>query len=148
MSLQNFTQIIGNLGRPPEYRTSRAGDEYAVLSVGTSTGYGERKKTQWIRVMVFDKQVAFTRELAKGDRVLARGEMTGEAYVSKATGEAACSLTLVAEPFGFMSLAPRRDGGPRREPARGRDSRGGDGRQPWDDYPADPDDALPGDSPF
>jgi single-strand DNA-binding protein len=59
MASLNKVQIIGNLGRDPESRTTQSGSTIVTLSVATSEAWtsrtsGERREvTEWHRIVIF-----------------------------------------------------------------------------------------------
>jgi single-strand DNA-binding protein len=56
----NKVILVGNLGKPPEIRTTQSGERVATLSLATSESWndkqsGERKeRTEWHRVAIFN----------------------------------------------------------------------------------------------
>lgn len=75
--------FIGNLGRDPEVRFAQSGDKIVNMSIAVSEKWkdkatGERKeKTEWIRVVIFNKHLADIAEkyLRKGSKVYLEGAM-------------------------------------------------------------------------
>src|ERR1700739_2510558 len=73
----NKVILVGNLGKDPEVRRMTSGDPVVNLSVATSESWrdkasGERKeKTEWHRVVIFNKNLAEVAEkyLRKGAKV-------------------------------------------------------------------------------
>jgi len=62
-------QIEGRLGKDADIRTSKAGKEYARLSIATTRGKDENKKTFWNAVTIFGYAVDQCRNMKKGDLV-------------------------------------------------------------------------------
>ena len=79
----NKVILVGNLGRDPEIRRSQNNDKIVTMSVATSENWkdretGERRdKTEWHRVVVFDKFIADICEnyLKKGSKVYVEGQL-------------------------------------------------------------------------
>ena len=79
----NKVILVGNLGRDPEIRVSQNNDKIVSMSVATSENWkdretGERReKTEWHRVVVFDKFIADICEnyLKKGSKVYVEGQL-------------------------------------------------------------------------
>lgn len=79
----NKVILIGNVGRDPEVRFAQSGDKIVSLSIATSESWkdknsGERKeKTEWHRVVVFNKHLADVAEqyLRKGSKVYLEGSL-------------------------------------------------------------------------
>src|SRR5260370_38089866 len=73
----NKVILVGNLGRDPEIRSTQDGLRIANLSLATSESWrdknsGERKeKTEWHRVVIFNKNLAKVAEqyLKKGSKI-------------------------------------------------------------------------------
>ena len=83
MASLNKVQIIGNLGRDPESRTTQSGSTIVTLSVATSEAWtsrtsGERREvTEWHRVVIFAEGLGETaaRYLRKGSKVYLEGSL-------------------------------------------------------------------------
>ena len=81
----NKVQLIGNLGRDPEVRSTANGTRVATLSVATSRRWnsasGEaQEKTEWHRVVLWNNRGSgladvAERYLKKGDRVFIEGRI-------------------------------------------------------------------------
>lgn len=72
----NDVVLLGRLGQDPELKRTAAGKEFCVLSVATSIGKGEQKKTEWHRVEVWSAAAqTCERYLKKGARVFVRGRL-------------------------------------------------------------------------
>ena len=88
----NKVTLLGNLGRDPEVRFSQSGDKIANLSIATSETWndkssGERKeKTEWHRVVVFNKFLADIAEkyLKKGSKVYVEGALQTRKWTDNA----------------------------------------------------------------
>ncbi len=79
----NKVILVGNLGADPTVSTMASGDKVVNLRVATSDSWndkttGERKeRTEWHRVVIFNKQLADTAEryLRKGSKVYLEGQL-------------------------------------------------------------------------
>lgn len=86
MSGLNHVQLIGNLGRDPDMRYTKAGTPVATLSIATTTVYKNKdgKKvddTEWHRVSVWDKQAENCEKyLKKGSKVYVSGRLKTTRY--------------------------------------------------------------------
>jgi single-strand DNA-binding protein len=84
--MHNSIQIIGNLGRDPEQRESRANKApFTVLSVATRRAWkdtnGEwQSKTDWHRVVCFNRLNDAAAPLRTGDQVLIAGSLVSSRY--------------------------------------------------------------------
>ena len=100
--MHNAIQIIGNLGRDPEQRESRAnGAPFTVLSVATRRSWknaqGEWKsRTDWHRVVCFNRASETAAALRRGDQVFVAGSLVSSQYereIGKGKNPATLKLT-------------------------------------------------------
>jgi len=76
--------LIGNLGQDPDFSQTKSGKAVANMSVATSFGSGENKKTEWHRVQVWDKLAEnVSKFLRKGSKVLVEGRLQTRSYDDK-----------------------------------------------------------------
>jgi single-strand DNA-binding protein len=84
--MHNSIQMIGNLGRDPEQRKSRAnGAPFTLLSVATKRSWknaqGEwQSKTEWHRVACFNRLGDTSSTLRRGDQVFVAGLLASSRY--------------------------------------------------------------------
>src|SRR3981081_2689574 len=79
----NKVILVGNLGKDPEVSRMTSGDPVVNVSIATSESWrdkasGERKeKTEWHRVVIFNKNLAEVAEkyLKKGAKVYVEGQL-------------------------------------------------------------------------
>lgn len=103
MSSLNKVQLIGNLGRDPEIRTTQDGTKVANLSIATSESWrdknsGERKsKSEWHRAVLFNERLVEVAEkyLKKGSKIYLEGALqtrkwTDQSGAEKYTTEIVC----------------------------------------------------------
>ncbi len=87
----NKVILVGNLGKDPEVRRMQSGDPVVNLSLATSESWrdkssGERKeKTEWHRVVIFNKNLAEVAEkyLHKGSKVYVEGSLQTRKWTDK-----------------------------------------------------------------
>ena len=100
--MHNAIQIIGNLGRDPEQREARAtGAPFMVLSVATRRSWknaqGEwESRTDWHRVVCFNRLNDAAVRLRRGDQVVITGSLVSSKYereVSKGKKPTTLKLT-------------------------------------------------------
>jgi single-strand DNA-binding protein len=80
----NRVQLIGNLGRDPDVRTTQNGGRIVTLSIATTESWkddrsGERReRTEWHRVVIFNEGLGKIAEryLEKGAKVYLEGKLT------------------------------------------------------------------------
>jgi single-strand DNA-binding protein len=84
--MHNTIQIIGNLGRDPEQREARAnGAPFTVLSVATRRSWKNTEgnwesRTDWHRVVCFQRVGESALALHKGDQVFVAGSLVSSKY--------------------------------------------------------------------
>ena len=115
----NKVILVGNLGRDPEVRRMTSGDAVVNLSVATSESWrdkasGERKeKTEWHRVVIFNKNLAEVAEkyLKKGSKVYVEGQLQTRKWTDK-DGQEKYSTEVVLQNFrGELTMLDGRNSG-------------------------------------
>jgi single-strand DNA-binding protein len=102
----NKVILVGNLGKDPEVRRMQSGDPVVNLSLATSESWrdkasGERKeKTEWHRVVIFNKNLAEIAEkyLRKGAKVYVEGSLQTRKWTDK-DGQEKYSTEIVLQNF-------------------------------------------------
>lgn len=147
MSSLNKVQLIGNLGRDPEIKTTQGGTKLCNLSIATSEHWkdrqtGERReRTEWHRVVVWNEHLVdvIERYLTKGSKVYLEGQLETRKWQDQ-NGQDRYSTEVVLRPYRsqLVMLGERQasNGAERREPDR---PAGGGGGGPA----ADLDDEIP-----
>ena len=88
-SLRNKVQLIGNLGKSPELKTTESGKKLVKFSVATNEMYtnqkGEKvKETQWHNVVAWGKLADIAEKyLNKGAEVAVEGKLITKDYTDK-----------------------------------------------------------------
>ncbi|CAB4199536.1 Ssb Single-stranded DNA-binding protein [uncultured Caudovirales phage] len=87
MDFANIT-IMGNLGRDPEVKPTKAGGKYARLSVAVNkpvqTEEGMQTQAVWYEVVCFGKVAEAVEKFAqKGSKVLVAGKPEPQTYTDK-----------------------------------------------------------------
>ena len=115
----NKVILVGNLGKDPEVRRMTSGDPVVNLSVATSESWrdkasGERKeKTEWHRVVIFNKNLAEVAEkyLRKGSKVYVEGQLQTRKWTDK-DGAEKYSTEVVLQNFrGELTMLDGKNGG-------------------------------------
>src|SRR5271156_4033576 len=115
----NKVILVGNLGKDPESRRMTSGELMVNLSVATSESWrdkasGERKeKTEWHRVVIFNKNLADVAEkyLRKGSKVYVEGQLQTRKWTDK-DGAEKYSTEVVLQNFrGELTMLDGRSGG-------------------------------------
>lgn len=100
----------GRVGADAELRTSQAGTPILNFRIANDTGFGDRKKSQWIDCSYFGKGAqAISDMIKKGDKVTVFGEITLDEFTRR-DGTPGSKLALNVS---HVELSPRasRDGG-------------------------------------
>jgi single-strand DNA-binding protein len=115
----NKVILVGNLGKDPEVRRMTSGEPVVNLSIATSESWrdkasGERKeKTEWHRVVIFNKNLAEVAEkyLKKGAKVYVEGQLQTRKWTDK-DGAEKYSTEVVLQNFrGELTMLDGRQGG-------------------------------------
>ncbi len=102
----NKVILVGNLGADPEVRLMQSGEKVANLSIATSESWkdkvtGERReKTEWHRVVIFNKGLITVCEnyLKKGAKVYIEGQIETRKWTDQ-SGQDKYSTEIVLRPF-------------------------------------------------
>ena len=81
MPTLNKVMIMGHMGGDPEVRSTQDGKSVANISIATTFGTGDNKKTEWHKVIVWEKSAEFVKEYCrKGDLVFVDGRIQTRSY--------------------------------------------------------------------
>ena len=81
MSDINTITLTGRLGRDFELRFTPQGTAVATSALATDTGFGEKKKTHWLRLVIWGKAGEIAAEhLGKGSRIAVSGRLEVDTY--------------------------------------------------------------------
>jgi single-strand DNA-binding protein len=79
----NKVQLIGNLGRDPEVRSTQSGKKVVTLNIATGESWKDAsgnkvERTEWHRVVIWNEGLGEIAEkyLAKGAKVYVEGKLT------------------------------------------------------------------------
>lgn len=95
--------IIGNIGRPPEDKTTKGGRAYKVFSVAESWGKEDDRTTNWFQIAFFG-DVAQLAGFDKGVRVEVQGDLKIKVLDNKPF------LDLMSSRAKLAPLPPKKDG--------------------------------------
>lgn len=85
-ALRNKVQLIGNLGKKPEIKTTEAGKKWARFSIATSESYHNAKgekvtETQWHNLVAWGKVADIAdKYLNKGSEVVVEGKLINRSF--------------------------------------------------------------------
>ena len=145
----NRVQLIGNLGRDPEVRSTQTGKQVVTLNIATGESWkddnGNRvERTEWHRVVIWNEGLGTIagKYLAKGSKVFIEGKLTTRKWTDSA-GVERYSTEIHLTPYSgtLTFLDARRDSGPDRSSHSGAHppAAGGAGAAPGPDL----DDEIP-----
>ena len=88
-ALKNKVQLIGNLGKVPDIRTTESGRKWARFSMATNETYRNAKgekivETQWHNLVAWGKTAEIVeKHLTKGSQVMVEGKLVNHSYTGK-----------------------------------------------------------------
>ena len=132
--MSNVFSCTATVGCDAEVRYLKSGAAILTVTVANNVGFGDKQKTNWIRVNVWGKKAEskLIDFLKKGQQVFVSGELTQSEYKAK-DGTTKSNLELNA---AIVDLIGKKEGGqqqapqPRQAPAAS---------MPYDDF----DDSIP-----
>tara|TARA_R110000823_G_scaffold4918_12_gene19659 strand:+ start:441 stop:887 length:447 start_codon:yes stop_codon:yes gene_type:complete len=102
MSSHNSVTLVGNLGRDPEIRQTKAGDSWATFSIATSRKVKGEEQTQWHNVVCWDGMLVdkvLQPYVKKGSKVLITGMIEYRKYTGN-DGSERSGTDIVMHRFG------------------------------------------------
>lgn len=80
--MSNIFSCVGNVGRDAEVKALPSGQSVLNVTIGTSTGFGDKQKTMWIRCAIWGKRAEgqLVNYLKKGQQVFVCGELSQQEY--------------------------------------------------------------------
>lgn len=97
-------EFIGHVGNVSDMRQSKNGTDVIDFSLAVSIGYGDYKRTQWVKVTAWDKRASLvSRFVKKGDKVqVVASEFDVEAWQAK-DGTIKGQLSVTAASILFLN---------------------------------------------
>lgn len=105
----NKVQLIGNVGRDPEIRSTKDGSPIANMSIATSDTWKDKQgqkqeKTEWHRVVVFGKLAEIVQQYVnKGDKLFLEGKLQTKKWTDK-NGQDRYTTEIVLDSFGGQMI--------------------------------------------
>jgi single-strand DNA-binding protein len=97
----NKILLIGRLGKDPETRTTPGGKSVANFTMATDSGYGEKRVTQWHRIVAWEKTAELAQKyLHKGSKIFLEGEVQYGSY--EKNGQTHYTTDIVARNIQFL----------------------------------------------
>lgn len=79
----NVLSCIGRVGQNAENKSTPNGDQVTEFSVAMDSGWGQNKKTTWLRCAIWgDRGIKLAPYILKGDRIGVTGELSVREWVS------------------------------------------------------------------
>lgn len=98
----NKAILVGNIGSDPEMKYSQSGSGRCTFTLATNDGWGDNKKTNWHRVVIFGKSAeAAGRYLKKGSSVGIVGRIDYN-KVQRDDGYATIYTSIIADSWEFV----------------------------------------------
>lgn len=115
--MSNVFSFIGTIGRDAEVRYAPSGMAILNVTVANNIGYGDKQKTNWVRVFLFGKRAEGSLKdyLVKGQQVFVSGELSQSEYEAK-DGSTKTVLELNANIIDL--IGSKRDGEAKSAPAQ------------------------------
>ena len=107
--MSNVFSCTATVGRDAEVRYLQSGAAILTVTVANNVGFGDKQKTNWIRVNVWGKRAEgqLINFLKKGQQVFVSGELTVNEYQAK-DGTTKSNLELNAS---IIDLIGKKEGG-------------------------------------
>lgn len=118
--INNTVQLLGNIGRDAEVKTTRGGKDYAVCTLATTDNYkdenGEWKSsTEWHNLTVFGNIVdKFAKDAKKGSLILVTGKITYNTY--EKDGIKRTNTTIIVDNYMPLEKTVKNNPMPKEEP--------------------------------
>jgi single-strand DNA-binding protein len=109
-----FTSLV-RVGNEPEVRTLNSGRSVLSFSAASTTGFGDKKQTLWLRVSYWNNPEKIAQFIAKGDQLVISGELSQREYESN--GQTKTSLELNATILDLVGGRRESDSAPQRQAA-------------------------------
>jgi single-strand DNA-binding protein len=104
--------IVGNLGKDPEIKQTKGGEDYARFSVCVSEKYGDTKTAHWFDCVAFRKTAELVgKYLKKGSKVFLEGNPELKQWESK-DGKAFAAISVVVNKITFLDPVNKKESEP------------------------------------
>src|SRR5579875_1573992 len=101
----NYVALIGRLGKDPESKEIKGDHQVAVFSLAVESGYGDKKRTDWFRVLAWDRLAEMVvKYTSKGSKVAVQGRLQVREY--EKDDEKKQITKLVASSVEFLNPKP------------------------------------------
>jgi single-strand DNA-binding protein len=102
--------LIGNLGHDPDAKYTPQGKMVVNASVGVTVGWGDNKRTEWVKLVLWEKSAESFNQIAqKGTTVWVSGTPKLSTWLSK-KNEAQGQMELTVREFKILKGGRPKDG--------------------------------------
>jgi single-strand DNA-binding protein len=121
-NMNNQVTLIGNLAGDLERRELNGGHVVARVLLAVDRGWGRESKTDWVRVVFWNKQAeSAMKYLGKGSKVAISGRLRSEFYEVKGSdGKARLDTEVVVDQVQYLSRPREAAAAPARAAAGGK----------------------------
>jgi len=113
----NSVVLTGRLGQDPEIKSTQSGKSVASLSLAVESGFGDKKKTDWFRLVAWEKLADVIGEhLHKGSRIAVTGRLQARDYTDKQEQKRTVT-EVVINSLEFLDPKPESSGNRTAKPA-------------------------------
>lgn len=111
MSDLNSWNITGRLTKDAEFKTLSSGKHMTEISCAVNTGFGQYKKTTYVKVSVWgDSLQKLVPYLKKGSLIATSGELTTNEWTSKQDGTVHTDLCISARDVQLLQSKAEQSG--------------------------------------
>jgi len=80
----NFTALIGNVVKEVDFKITPSGTQVARFTLAINSGYGDKKKTDYINCVAFGKTAeVLSKYTSKGSKLAVEGKIQSGSYDGK-----------------------------------------------------------------
>jgi len=115
----NQVQLLGNVGKDPEVRTTPSGQSVASFSLATSRKWKDRdgnrqEKTEWHNVVAWGKTAEVVAQyVTKGSKLFINGRLETQSWDDKESGQKRYKTQVIVETLTMLGDRKSGDGGER-----------------------------------
>ena len=94
---------VGRITKDAELRTTKSGTSVCSLTVACNDGYGENKRTEFVKIALFGKRAdGLSPYLKRGTALTVEGTAKSNSWISK-SGEARSEIEIIADKVTLQS---------------------------------------------
>jgi len=94
---------VGRITKDAELRTTKSGTSVCSLTVACNDGYGENKRTEFVKIALFGKRAdGLSPYLKRGAALTVEGTAKSNSWISK-SGEARSEIEIIADKVTLQS---------------------------------------------